>query len=97
MHPSLHRDKNMGYVFHYCCWEILGHLLGKELIKKALGQVVEAGRRYWQTHEGWSIEDIDTVNHAQIAKAPYVRLEWYYHGCDIFVNPWIIPELQNII
>lgn len=97
MHPSLYKDKNIGYVFHYCCWEILGHLVGKDLIEKALAQVVQAAKQYWQTHEGWDIIDLDTMNRAQIAKAPYVRWEWYYFGCDIYVNPWIIPELQNTI
>lgn len=97
MHPSLYQHKNMGYVFHYYCWEILGHLVGKELIEKALDQVVQAARQYWQTHKGWATSDLDTLFYAQLDEVSYVRCESYVRGCDIFVNPWIIPELQNII
>lgn len=88
---------NMGFVFHYYCWEILGHLAGKELIEKTLGQVIQAARQYWQTHEEWGVTDIDTLFRAQLDGVPYARYESYAYGCDIFVNPWIIPELQNII
>ena len=97
MHPSLYKHKNMGYVFHYYCWEILGHLVGKELIEKRLDQVVQAARQYWQVHKGWAYTDPDTLYRAQIDEVSYVRCESYYYGCDIFVNPWIIPELQNTI
>lgn len=97
IHPSLYKHKNMGFVFHYYCWEILGHLAGKELIEKTLGQVIQAARQYWQTHEEWGVTDIDTLFRAQLDGVPYARYESYAYGCDIFVNPWIIPELQNII
>jgi hypothetical protein len=98
MHPSLYNHKDMGYVFHYYCWEILGHLVGKELIEKTLGQVVQAARQYWQTHKKeWGRADLDTLFRAQLDRVPYVRCESYVRGCDIYVNPWIIPELQNTI
>lgn len=86
-------------MFHYYCWNILGHLKGKELIENALDEVVQAAIDYWQhnDHQGWRVEDIDTLYRAQIAEVPYVRCDWYYRGCDIFINPWIIPELQDII
>jgi hypothetical protein len=87
----------MGSVFHYYCWEILGHLAGKELIEKTLGQVVQASMLYWQTHKGWYITDVDTTFRAQLDGVSYMRYENYFYGCDIFVNPWIIPELQNTI
>ncbi|KAJ5415914.1 hypothetical protein N7465_004609 [Penicillium sp. CMV-2018d] len=88
----------MGFVFHYYCWEILGHLVGKELIEKTLGQVVQAAWQYWQPHKkGWGVTDIDTIYRAQLDEVPYVKCESYVRGCDIFVNPWIIPELQSII
>jgi hypothetical protein len=98
MHPSLYKDKDMGNVFHYYCWEILGHLVGKELIENTLGQVVQAAMQYWQTHKkGWAVYDTDTIFRAQLDGVPYVRCESYVRGCDVFVNPWIIPELQNAI
>ncbi|KAJ5961783.1 hypothetical protein N7501_006724 [Penicillium viridicatum] len=88
----------MGFVFHYYCWEILGHLVGKELIEKTLGQVVQAAWQYWQPHKkGWGVTDIDTIYRAQLDEVPYVKCESYVPGCDIFVNPWITPELQSII
>lgn len=97
----------MGYVFHHYCWEILGHLAGKELIEKSLGQVVQAARQYWKTrnelgviefsHKEWGVIDLDTLTRAQIREVPYLRCKLYHHGCDIYVNPWIIPELQNTI
>ncbi|CAI7677864.1 unnamed protein product [Penicillium manginii] len=98
MHPNLHKDKNMGYVFHYYCWNILGHLAGKELIEKELDKVVEAARKYWQIHhQGYKYADVDTLNRAQIEEVSYLRCEEYPFGCDIYVNPWIIPELQDKI
>lgn len=97
MHPSLYKHKNMGYVFHYYCWEILGHLVGERSIEETLGQVVQAARQYWKTHKGWAVTDLDTLFRAQLDEVPYVRCESYVRGCDIFVNPWIIPELQSTI
>ena len=41
--------------------------------------------------------DLDTLFRAQLDEVPYVRCESYVRGCDIFVNPWIIPELQSTI
>lgn len=63
----------MGSVFHYYCWEILGHLAGKELIEKTLGQVVQAAMLYWQTHKGWYITDVDTTFRAQLDGVSYMR------------------------
>jgi hypothetical protein len=97
MHPRLYGHNNMGYVFHYSCWEILGHLVGKELIEETLDQVIQAANQYWRTHKGWGITDIDTIFRAQLDGVSYVRCESSGRGCDIFVNPWIIPELQDII
>ncbi|CAP74185.1 hypothetical protein PCH_Pc14g00440 [Penicillium rubens Wisconsin 54-1255] len=39
----------------------------------------------------------DTLFRAQLDEVPYVGCESYVRGCDIFVNPWIIPELQSTI
>ncbi|KAJ5952397.1 uncharacterized protein N7479_010810 [Penicillium vulpinum] len=76
MQISLYKHKNMGY--------ILGHLVGKELIEKRLGQVVQAVRMYWQTHKGWGVTDTDTLFRAQLDGAIYARCESYVRGCDIF-------------
>ncbi|KAJ5775524.1 uncharacterized protein N7511_000535 [Penicillium nucicola] len=87
----------MWYAFHFYCWEILGHLAGKELIEKTLGQVIQAARQYWEPHTVLALYDLDTIYCVQLAEVTYKRFEGYIFNCDIMVNPWTIPELQEAI
>ena len=30
-------------------------------------------------------------------RVAYARYEFYYHGCDLYRDPWIVPEVRNAI
>ncbi|KAJ5746191.1 hypothetical protein N7520_011373 [Penicillium odoratum] len=103
-----YRDRNIGYMFHVHCWEVLGHLLGHEVIEKNLVKVISAVRQYWywrtprymelSMDERLGVMDMDTSFRAnEWDKVAYAKYPEYAHGCDIHRSPWVVPEVQNII
>jgi hypothetical protein len=72
--------------------------MGKEWIEEASGQVVRAATEYWNTHEGLGTFDPDVLFRAhELDGTAYVRYESYSHGCDIYINPWLVPEVHSAI
>lgn len=106
--PRRYRDKNIGYMFHSHCWEVLGHLLGHEVIEKKLDKVVRAVRQYWYKRcprhmklprDGTlGILDVNLFSRAhEDGEVAYAKYQAYAFGCDIHISPWVVPEVQNII
>lgn len=106
--PRRYRDKNIGYLFHSHCWEVLGHLLGHEVIEKKLGKVIRSVRKYWfkrtlrymelSSDEMLGTWDMDSFFRAHVYdEVAYAKYQEYAFGCDIHISPWVVPEVQNII
>lgn len=88
------RGKIIGFVVHAHCWALLNHIISTTLVESKMDKFVRASRKYWHDHEAWGGLD-------------YMLMEWklrlgsrhpgFYYGCDIYKNPFVVPEVQKAI
>lgn len=109
-HSKHYEGKNMGFPFHAHCWEILGHILGKDTIEAMPGAIVRAAREYWRSGNIeyapiWGIDHTmdfwqDGTYLAEYSLEGSLRLSWgllYQKGINVFLSPWVVPGNQKAI
>jgi hypothetical protein len=107
--PTPQTDERIGYLFHAHCWEVLCHIQGKELVEKSLPDLLRASKKFWNEDSmlstckwrprgRWGLFDHDLDFWIRINdKVIHAKYDWYVWGCDIYISPWIVPEVQDAI
>ncbi|OJJ44470.1 hypothetical protein ASPZODRAFT_18661 [Penicilliopsis zonata CBS 506.65] len=97
--PKKLRDRQIGYLIHAHCWILLAHAFNcrPSALESRSVQLVTAARKYWRNHPAaWAMEDEALYTHTP-ARRLYSRPSRRLHGCDIYQNPLVVPEVANII
>ncbi|OQD64207.1 hypothetical protein PENPOL_c008G00664 [Penicillium polonicum] len=92
---SRFKGENVGFVVHAHCWALFDHIISTTLVEKNIEKFVRAARKYWRDHEAWGSYDSMLIlwkNGIRSGVHP-----GFGYGCDIYKNPFIVPEVQKAI
>ncbi|KAJ5952109.1 uncharacterized protein N7479_010522 [Penicillium vulpinum] len=92
---SRFKGENIGFVVHAHCWALLDRIISTTLVERKMEKFIRAARKYWRDHELWGIYDclLGSWKYSG-SKSAHPGFEY---GCDIFMNPFIVPEVQKAI
>ncbi|CAI7584807.1 unnamed protein product [Penicillium glandicola] len=88
------KGEHMGFVVHAHCWALLNHIIPTKVVQKKMDKFVRVARKYWRDNESWGSNDY-FLRHWK--GQPRIAYPGFEYGCDIYMNPLIIPEVQKAI
>lgn len=96
------KSYRLGYPIHACCWVLLDRVFegGTTFVKTKLNVLVRAVRNYWRDHKSlWGIYSWipeDELDEDEEWETPEMNVT-LKHGCDLYKNPLVVPEVQEAI